>query len=240
MVGVLSVGLTSCSEDPALATTQRIIDDLAAQRFGAATSRFRRDEPQVLSPAAAPIWRGALGHDDSTVREWAVDALARIGDPQDVPRLVERLDDSSRGVRRQAMTGLASVDPAAAAAAFGGLLSRREPESVVLGAQGLAELGDPAAVAAIVARFVDESLPASSRATLTQSLASLGSPEAAGALLQVAVDDAADLQLRRLAAEALLVLDGEGIAAAAKRLLTIDDPYISDLAARALAGGELR
>ncbi len=228
-------GSAACREDPAIGITQRIIDELVAQDYGAATSRFRMAEDQVLSLAAAPVWRRALEHQSTTVREWAVDALGRIGQQEDVRRLAERLADSSRGVRRGAMMSLIQIDPGAARAAFDTLLRASKPESIVLGAQGLAELKAFEGASLVLERMSDTTLPSSTRRALAQVLATLGNPVAVGPLLALALDPEVDLSLRRMAAEALVALEGEAVREAAQRLVQSEDAYISDLARRLLA-----
>lgn len=228
-------GSAACREEPAIAVTQRIIDELVAQDYGAATSRFRMAEEQVLSLAAAPVWRRALEHQNTTVREWAVDALGRIGQQEDVQRLVQRLVDSSRGVRRGAMMALVEMNPGVARTAFEDLLGASKPESIVLGAQGLAELKAFDGASLVLQRLSDTTLPSSTRTALVQVLATLGNPLAIGPLLVLALDPAAELPLRRMAAEALVALEGAGVREAAQRLAQSEDAYISDLARRLLA-----
>lgn len=237
VVGVL-LGLllaAGCSEDPGRAETRRVIRDLATQEYGRATSRYRQHEEAVLSPSAAPLWREAIDHDDSTVREWAVDALSRIGLEQDIDRVVARLEDPVRGVRRRAAEGLVGMAPSRAREEFFARLEGDTPAQVVLAAEGLALLQAEGAAERIASRLSDPALPAASRAALTQPLATLGDPAAAVPLADIAVDPEADTQLRRLAGEALVVLDGAGVREQVERLLQADDEYVTTLAREYLA-----
>lgn len=227
----------SCSGESGSGTAQQIIDELASQQFGRASTRYRAAEDEVLSPAAAPTWRRALEHDDTTVREWAVDALSRIGMEGDGELVALRLGDVSRGVRQLAIDGLVRMDPELARREFETRLGSADPEQVVVGAQGIARLGATEASGKILERLVDERLPAPTRAALTGPLATLGDPAAAPTLVDVALDVDASLQLRRLAAEAAVVLTGPGVREAIERLVDVDDEYIRALAEEALRSG---
>ncbi len=223
----------ACSDDGARTLVQRIVDDLAAGRFAAATSRYRAQEERILTPAAAPAWRRALEHQDATVREWAVDALSRIGRPEDVVRLESALADRARDVRRAAMEGLVRMDRRRAAAIFRERLQDPRPALVAVAADGLARLGDRRAVPALLARFRDASLPSATRATIAQALATLADPAAADTLAGAALDPGLDAQLRRMAAEALLALEGDH-RDWWERLARADDAYVRKLAEEAL------
>lgn len=233
----LALGAAACAEDPGAVRSREIIQDLVAQEYGRAASRYRQFEEDVLSPGAAPAWRRAVDHQDSTVREWALDALSRIDLPEDVDRLARALTDASRGVRRQALDGLIRMDPARAEEEFRALLEAERPEYVVLGAQGLAELGADGVAPAVLERFLDRRLPAATRGALAGSLGRLGDPVAAEALADVALDSEADVQLRRLAAEALVGLDGAGVRDQIERLVEADDEYVRTLAEEASSLG---
>lgn len=224
------LSLAGCAEDPATEQTRMVILELVGQNFASATSRYRMYEQQILSPAAAPVWREAVEHEDPTVREWAVDALARIGEPEDLERVLAALEDRSRGVRRQAVASLASMDREAAAAAFEELLRSGDAERVTLGAEGVVELGGGQLVPLILERFVSEELPAPTRGVLAERLAQINTPTAVPALLAVASQAGADLQLRRLAAEALGATEGDEALEAIGQLVDSDDDYIRDLA----------
>lgn len=234
VVAFLLLSSTACGEDPGAVRSREIIEDLAAQEYGRASSRYRQFENEVLAPGAAPVWRRALEHQDPTVREWAVDTLSRIADAEDVDVIAERLRDPSRGVRQQAVAGLLRLDRDRAVSEFRALLADDRPEAVVLGAQGLAEAGEADAAAAIRERFEDATLPDATRAALTQPLAALGDPASAAALADVAADAGADTQLRRLAAEALVTLEGPSVREQVARLAGSDDEYVAALAAEAL------
>ncbi len=232
-MGLLAV-LACGAESVAAQRTYEIIDDLAAHDFGAASSRYRMYESEVLSLEAAPVWRRALAHEDATVREWAVDALSRAGAAEDVARITEVLDDSSRGVRQQALDGLIRLDPSAADQAFRERLDRSAPEQVALAAQGLAQLGAQGAAVAILRRAFDEELPASTRGALMQPLAALGDAAVVGDLVDLALDSDADVQLRRLAAEAVVAIETADPRVALRRLATANDEYIQALGERGL------
>ena len=55
LLALFSAGCSSGDQTPAL--VKSVIDDLATQRFGTATARYRNDEEAILSRAAAPTWR---------------------------------------------------------------------------------------------------------------------------------------------------------------------------------------
>ena len=56
----LADGAVRHAPDPTGEVVRTIINDLAAQRFGTATARYRAEEELILSPAAAPAWRRGL------------------------------------------------------------------------------------------------------------------------------------------------------------------------------------
>ncbi len=221
-------------ESAAVQRTREVVDDLAAHDFGAASNRYRMYESDVLSLEAAPVWRRALAHGDATVREWAVDALSRVGASEDVARIGELLDDTSRGVRQQALDGLIRLDPIAAAQTFRERLGRSAPSQVVLAAQGLAQIGAENAASAILERAGDAGLPDSTRGALMQPLAALGDPAVVTELVDLALDGAADVRLRRLAAEAAVAIDTPDPRVAFRRLATSADDYVRALGERGL------
>ena len=188
----------------------------------------------MLSPPAAPAWRRGMDHEDPTVREWAVDALARIGDPDDVSVLVGALDDPFRRVQEAAVQGLIRLAPEVAAEAFMQRLTGGTAMDRMLAAQGLAELGDPVVVPALIEQLLDTELESGARGVIAQSLARFGDASAASALADVALEAGADLQMRRNAGEALATLSGPEATSALRRLLEADDDYLRDLARRAL------
>ncbi len=237
VLGSAALIVTGCAEDPAVEQTRLVILELVAQNFASATSRYRMFEEELLSPSAAPVWRQAMEHEDATVREWAVDALSRIGEPQDLERVQARLEDRSRGVRRQAVSALVRMNPAAAEAAFEALLGSEDAQRVVLGAEGAVELGTPSMVPQMIERLGAEALPPATRGVLAERLAQLNTPLAVPALLEVAADATADTLLRRLAAEALVATEGEEAAAALGQLIESDDDYIRELASTITAAG---
>lgn len=232
---LVALAAGACGGDPTADTVKQIIDELAAQRFGTATARYRQFEEQVLSPAAAPAWRRGLEHQDATVREWAVDALARIGEPEDVPRIVAALDDPFRNVQEAAASRLVELDPAAASEAFIERLSAEEPLRRTIAAQGLAELGDPAGVDPLIDRLQDPAEESAVRRIAAQSLARIGDERAVAPLAAIAGDAALDLGLRRDAAEALATFESEEATEALRGLLASDDAYVQETARRALA-----
>lgn len=234
---VLLAGLVAAcgglEEDPGAVRSQQVIDDLVAHEYGRASSRYRLYESEVLSAGAAPVWRRALGHEDATVREWAVDSLSRIGQPGDFSAIEERLDDTSRGVRLQAVDALIRIDSGAAGEVFAARLQLDDPVQVALAAGGLATLGDRSAVPTLAARLRDTALPAATRAALTQPLAALGDAAVVPLLVDVAIDPDTDLQLRRLAAEAAVAIDARDPTDAIGRLEEADDDYVRVLGRRA-------
>ena len=220
--------------DPARATVQRIVEDLAAQRYGAATAVYREAEDVVLSEAAADSWRRALEHEDATVRQWAVDALSRIGDPADLALVVDALDDAFRKVQEIAAEGLMRMDPDRARGIFMQRLEAPDIMARVLAAQTLADMGATAAVPGMLEPLQDDSLDDGVRNVMAQSLGRLGDPRAALPLVELALDESADLQLRRSAADAVTMLPADESRDALRRLGQADDAYIRDLAERSL------
>jgi HEAT repeat protein len=234
--GAVVMGVSSCSPpaDPARATVQIIVENLAAQRYGNATAIYREAEDVVLSGAAADSWRRALGHEDATVRQWAVDALSRIGDPADLPLVVDALDDSFRKVQEIAAEGLMRMNPDRAREVFMLRLDASDDMARVLAAQTLADMGEMTAVPAMIEQLQDDSLDDGVRDVMAQSLGRLGDSRAAAPLVELALQEAADLQLRRSAADAVTLLPAEEIRGALSRLAEADDAYIRDLAERVL------
>jgi len=222
------------AESVSVQRTREIVDDLVAHEFGAASSRYRMFESEVLSIEAAPVWRRALAHSDATVREWAVDALSRIGAVEDVDRIAELLDDTSRGVRQQTLDALIRIEPSVAAESFLQRLESSAPEQVVLAAQGLAQIGVKDAAPAILRRARDAALPASTRGALMQQLAALGDPVVVAELVDLALDVEADVSLRRLAAEAAVAIDTADPSLVLRRLAGATDDYIQALGERGL------
>jgi HEAT repeat protein len=236
LVLVLAVLTFGCGPtDPAGDTVKQIIDELAVQRFGTATARYRQFEELVLSPAAAPAWRRGMEHEDPTVREWSVDALARIGLPEDVPVVVAALDDPFRNVQEAAARSLVDLDPEVAAGAFIDRLTSEQPLVQTIAAQGLADLGDEVAVEPLIERLVDPATDSAVRRVVAQSLAAIGDARAVAPLAALAGDDGVDTGLRRDAAEALSTFDTEEALAAFRALLNSDDPYVQEIARRAIA-----
>jgi HEAT repeat protein len=233
---VATTGVYSCSptSDPARATVQIIIENLAAQRYGNATAIYREAEDVVLSEAAADSWRRALGHEDATVRQWAVDALSRIGDPADLPLVVDALDDSFRKVQEIAAEGLMRMDPDHAREVFIQRLESGDVMARVLAAQTLADMGETAAVPRMIEQLQDDSLDDGVRDVLAQSLGRLGDSRAAIPLAEVAIDESANLQLRRSAADAVTLLPAAEAREALLRMLDAADAYVRDLAESAL------
>ena len=226
----------SCSApvDPARATVQLIVENLAAQRYGNATAVYREAEDVVLSEAAADSWRRALEHEDATVRQWAVDALSRIGDPADLALVVDALDDSFRKVQEIAAEGLMRMDSDHARGIFMQRLEAPDIMARVLAAQTLADMGETAAVPGMIEQLQDDSLDDGVRDVMAQSLGRLGDSRAAMPLVELALDESADLQLRRSAADAVTLLPAEESRDALRRLEQADDAYIRDLAERSL------
>jgi HEAT repeat protein len=236
LAAAITAGVCSCSPpaDPARATVQVIVENLAAQRYGNATAIYREAEEVVLSEAAAGSWRRALGHEDATVRQWAVDALSRIGDPADLPLVVDALDDSFRKVQEIAAEGLMRMDPDHAREVFMQRLDAADVLARVLAAQTLADMGETAAVPAMIEQLQNDSLDDGVRDVMAQSLGRLRDSRAAMPLVELALDESADLQLRRSAADAVTLLPAEESREALLRLGEADDAYIRDLAERAL------
>jgi HEAT repeat protein len=235
LVMVLVIVVACGPRDPAGETVRLIIEELSAQRFGSATARYRQNEELVLSAAAAPAWRRGLEHQDPTVREWSVDALARIGEPQDTARVVAALDDPFRRVQEGAARRLVELDAAVAAEAFIERLASDDPLAMTSAAQGHADHGDPAGAEPLIERFRDGRLDAAVRRILAQALAALGDPRAVAPLAAVAGDPAADLALRRDAVEALAAFETEEATEALRGLLGADDTYVQEVARRAIA-----
>lgn len=225
----------ACGGDDANATVRLIIEELAAQRYATATARYRQQEELVLSAAAAPGWRRGLEHEDATVREWSVDALARIGEPEDVDRVVVALDDPFRSVQEAAARSLVDLDPDRAGAAFVGRLSSEDHLQQMIAAQGLADLGEAGGVPPLLERLTDPTTDDAVRTIVAQSLARLGDPRAVTPLAAVAGDADADIALRRDAAEALATFATAEATAALQELLGVDDVYIQEIARRAIA-----
>ena len=230
IVAALATGCAAA--DPTAAIVKRIIDELSAQQFGRATALYTEREEMVLRPPAAPAWRRGMDHEDATVREWSIDALSRIGLPEDVPRVVAALDDPFRRVQEAAAQGLVAMDAVAARDAFIERLSEGDAMQRTIAAQGLADLGDTAAVPALVAQLGDERLAAGLRGVVAQSLSRLGDVRAVEPLAALAGDSDADTQLRRTAVEALAGIDGEATVRALQSLLEADDSYVQDVARR--------
>lgn len=233
--GALALASGCASGDPAEAAVKAIIDDLGAQRFGTATARYRQAEDVILSAAAAPAWRRGLEHQDSTVREWSVDALSRIGEPGDVAPLVAALDDPFRNVQEAAARGLVDLDRAAALDAFVARLASGDAMKQTIAARGLADLGDAAGVPPLIDRLEDRATENAVRSIIAQSLAALGDGRAIEPLAAVAGDPSVDLRLRRNAAEGLATFEQEEATQALRGLLESDDSYVQEVARRTIA-----
>jgi len=225
---------TGCSSDPTDQVVRSIIDDLASQRFGTATARYRAEEELILSPAAAPAWRRGLEHQDATVREWSIDAIARIGLPEDVDRVVAALDDPFRNVQEAAARSLVELDTEAARDAFLARLSGTDPMKQTLAAQGLADLGDGAAVEPLIVKLGDDGVDSAVRGIVAQSLALLADPRAIAPLALVSGDATSEVRLRRNAVEALATFDDEEATEALRGLLDSEDDYVREVARRAI------
>jgi HEAT repeat protein len=236
VVVLLALSLPGCSAgDQTGALVKSVIDDLASQRYGRATARYSRDESDILSPAATRAWRRGLDHQDATVREWSVDALARIGDPEDLPRIVSALDDPFRRVQETAARGIAEMDPVAARMAFTERLMSGGPMQQMLSAQGLGDLGDPIGVDALLAQVGNSDIEEAVRNVIVQSLATVADPRAIVPLATIAANTANGVQLRRNAADALSTFEQEAATLALLALLDSGDSYVEEVARRAIA-----
>ena len=233
LLALFSLACSSGDQTPAL--VKSVIDDLASQRFGTATARYRSDEDAILSPAAAPAWRRGLEHQDATVREWSVDALARIGEPEDVSRVVAALEDPFRRVQEAAARGIVDMDPSAARTAFGERLASGDPLQQMISAQGLADLGDASGVDFLLAQVGNPAVEEAVRGVIVQSLAVLSDPRAIAALAAIAADADTGLQLRRNAAEGLATFEQDEATEALRGLLDSDDGYVQEVARRTIA-----
>lgn len=233
LLALFSAGCSSGDQTSAL--VKSVIDDLATQRFGTATARYRNDEEAILSPAAAPTWRRGLEHEDATVREWSVDALARIGEPEDVARILAALEDPFRRVQEAAARGIVEMDPSAAREAFVERLASDDPLLQMISAQGLADLGDPTGVEPLLAQVRNPAVKEAVRSVIVQSLAVLSDPRAIALLAALAADADASLQLRRNAAEGLATFEQEEATEALRGLLHSDDGYVQEVARRIIA-----
>ncbi len=233
LLALFSTGCSSGDQTPAL--VKSVIDDLASQRFGTATARYRNDEEAILSPAAAAAWRRGLEHQDATVREWSVDALARIGEPEDVSRIVAALEDPFRRVQEAAARGIVDMDPSAARTAFAAGLASGDPLQQMISAQGLADLDDPTGVDSLLAQVGNPAVEEAVRGVIVQSLAVLSDPRAIAALAAIAADADRGLQLRRNAAEGLATFEQDEATEALRGLLDSDDGYVQEVARRTIA-----
>jgi HEAT repeat protein len=86
----------------------------------------------------------------------------------------------------------------------------------------------------IIEQLEDSSLDDGVRDIMAQSLGRLGDPRAASPLADVALDESLGLQLRRSAAEAVVMLPRADSREALERLSRAEDTYIRDLGERAL------
>jgi HEAT repeat protein len=128
------------------------------------------------------------------------------------------------------------MDPATAVEEFTARLRSDASEQVTLAAAGMVELGNGDAAPLLVERFVDPSLPESTRAALTQPIAALGDADVVPALVDAALDQSLGAQLRRLAADAAFAVEAEGMDDELRRLLAADDDYVRALAESMLEG----
>ena len=228
--------LAACAGEGSGDVVKLIIDDLAGQQFGRATARYRAEEERVLSSSAAPAWRRGLEHEDATVREWSIDALARIGEAEDVARVVTALDDPFRRVQEAAARGLVAMNREAARQAFLERLRGTEAMRQAIAAQGLADLGDPAGAAPLIEQLTSTEVESGVRGVIAQSLAMLGDERAIGPLAEVAGNPANEVRLRRVAVEALASFSGAAAIEALRGLTDSDDEYVRDVARRAIEG----
>ena len=232
---LLALLLSGCSSgDQTGVLVKSVIDDLASQRFGTATARYTKDETAILSSAAAVAWRRGLEHQDATVREWSVDSLARIGEPEDLPRIVSALDDPFRRVQEAAARGIADMDPVVARIVFAERLVEGDPLQQMISAQGLADLGDPTSADSLLAQVSNSDVEEPVRGVIVQSLAAISDPRAIAPLAAIAADAANGVQLRRNAAEALSTFKGDAATLALLGLLDSDDSYVEEVARRSI------
>jgi len=238
LLPVLALSAVACGGggggNDAARAVEAIVEDLAVQEYGRASALYRDYEEQVLDPAAGPAWRRALEHEDPTVREWAVDALSRIGEPEDVERVEAMLGDPFRKVQDAAAWGLIRMDREAAREALLARLESDDPVDQAVAAGVLGELDDPRVVDALLEQLRDSRVEEGVRGIVAQALATAGDSRAAGPLAEVALDSDNPVQLRRTAAEVLATLEGGETEAALRRLEEADDEYVRDVARRAL------
>ena len=104
-----------------------------------------------------------------------------------------------------------------------------------IAAQGLADLGDVAAVPPLIAGLRDQATENAVRSIIAQALAALGDGRAIEPLAAVAGDPSLDVRLRRNAAEGLATFEEGEATQALRGLLESDDSYVQELARRTIA-----
>jgi energy-coupling factor transporter ATP-binding protein EcfA2 len=141
----------------------------------------------------------ALNHSDSYVRNYAADALGKIGNSQAVDALIAALNDSDSWVIAKAASALGKIGNSQAVDALIAALNDSEEYVRMNAAQALGEIGSSQAVDALIAALNDSEWYVRSNAA--DALGKIGNSQAGDALI-AALNDS-EWYVRSNAADAL-------------------------------------
>lgn len=238
------------AQDSRKLTPLQIEIEKQQQRLSSADQEERRDAIMTLgSMRVAAASRAALAglKDPSPViRATAAKAILPLGPEESVPALLALLTDKDEFVRRETAYALGLTRSRSATAALSErLLNDKEDGVRGAAAVALGQIADEAAVVALVGTLAPElSAPSKSkrkrepnefvlRAAAT-SLGQIGSRAGTAALISALTNEKFSDDVRREAARSLGLIGDPAAAPALRTASTASDPYLADIASKAL------
>lgn len=207
--------------------------------------------PAVSKPAPKPVdYYQMLKSTEAVKRRIAVDNIGRQRNPQDVPVLINALDDSDSGVKIAVIDTLGLMREQSAADKIISLLNDKEPQVRQSACVALGYIGDPKAQEGLIERVKNDT----DNSVRTQAILILGnmrSQSAVDSLIPLLKDK--NLDIRLMSAQALGKIGDAKAAPAIKDALLVSveemkiekEPYLQGqynrlISAQASALGELK
>lgn len=238
------------AQDTRRLTPTQIAIEKQQQRLSSSDPEERRDAVMRLGSmrleAAARVALPALKDPSPVIRATASKAILSIGADERVTVLVPLLSDKEEFVRREAAYALGLTRSRNATAALSErLLNDKEDGVRGAAAVALGQIGDEAAVVALVGTLAPElSAPAKSKRKREQnvfvlraaaaSLGQIGSRAGTAALVSALSNEKFPSDVRREAARSLGLIGDPSAEAALRVAATSPDPYLSEIAHKAI------
>lgn len=238
------------AQDSRKLTPAQVEIEKQQQRLSSADQEERRDAVmrlgtmrlQAASRAALP----ALKDPSPVIRATAAKAILSIGDDESVSVLIPLLSDKDEFVRRETAYALGLTRSRNATAALSErLLNDKEDGVRGAAAVALGQIGDEAAVVALVGTLAPElSAPAKSKRKREQNdfvlraaataLGQIGSRAGTAALISALTNEKFPNDVRREAAKSLGLIGDPAAEPALRAASTAADPYLSEIAQKAI------